>query len=108
MYRDCINCQEQECIKGDEQKEANLRKLEKETIYLLNEAKQALSEEEYGADNWVKHQSTTLNRIQAMLEILADPSLQDGTRFRLDVSNAPLITNDLMQTINLTKRLSSK
>lgn len=108
MYRDCINCEEQECIKGDEQKEANLRKLEKETIYLLNEAKQALSEEEYGADNWVKHQSTTLDRIQAMLKILADPSVQNGARFRLDVSNAPLITNDLMQTINLTKRLGSK
>ncbi len=105
MYRDCINCEEQECVKGDMYKEANLRLLEQETEYLLGQAKLALSEEEYGADNWVKHQSSTLKRVQALLNILADPSVPAGARIRLDLVNAPLITAGDRQPITMTRRL---
>lgn len=105
MYRDCINCEEQECIKGDAHKEANLRVLEVEIEYLLLQAKEALVDEEYGADNWVKHQAKTLERVKAMLAILDDPTVPTGARIRLDLSNAPLITKDSWQPMNLTKRL---
>lgn len=94
MHRDCINCEEQECIKGEEQKEANLRQLKSETEYLLRQARNALSEEEYGADTWVKHQARTLERVNALLSILKDPAVPLGARIRLDVANAPLITVD--------------
>ncbi|POR56202.1 hypothetical protein B0G62_101599 [Paraburkholderia eburnea] len=94
MYRDCINCEEQECIKGEAQKEANLRMLKSETEYLLAQAREALSEEEYGADTWVKHQLVTLERVNALLSILEDPAVPAGARIRLDVTNAPLITKD--------------
>ena len=94
MYRDCINCEEQECIKGETQKEANLRMLKSETEYLLEQAREALSEEEYGADTWVKHQRVTLERVNALLSILEDPAVPAGARIRLDVTNAPLITKD--------------
>jgi hypothetical protein len=107
MFRDCINCEEQVCTKGDAHKEANLRSLEKETEYLLQQAKDALSEEEYGADNWVKHQTKTLDRVKGMLAILTDPSVPAGTRIRLDLANAPLITANNLQPINLSKRLET-
>lgn len=94
MYRDCINCEEHECIKGEATKERNLRLLEEETRSLLERAKSALSESEYGADIWVKHQTKTLERVQKMLALLADPSIQSGARIRLDLTNAPLITTD--------------
>lgn len=94
MYRDCVNCQEQECIKGEAQKEANLRMLKSETEFLLEQAREALSEEEYGADTWVKHQTVTLERVNALLAILEDPAVPVGARIRLDVNNAPLITTD--------------
>jgi hypothetical protein len=107
MYRDCINCEEQVCIKGDAQKESNLRSLELETEYLLQKAKEALTDEEYGADNWVKHQTKTLERVQAMLAILTDPSVDLGAQIRLDLSNAPLITADDWRPIHITKRLEA-
>jgi hypothetical protein len=107
MYRDCINCEEQECIKGNSHKEANLRSLEEETEYLLQQAKEALSEEEYGADNWVKHQTKTLERVKGMLAILTDPSVPAGARIRLDLANAPLITADNWEPLNLSKRLET-
>ena len=104
MYRDCINCDEQECMKGDDHKEMNLRLLKSETEHFLKRAKEALSEEEYGADNWVAHQSLTLERVNALLSILEDPAVPVGTRIRLDVDNAPFLTSHNVQSI---KRLRS-
>lgn len=101
MYRDCINCEEQECIKGEAQKETNLRMLKSETEYLLKQAREALSEEEYGADMWVRHQSVTLERVDALLSILQNPAVPVGTRIRLDVTNAPLITVDDVHPVRI-------
>jgi len=93
MYSDCINCEEQECIKGDEQKERNLRSLKAETELLLKEARNALRDAEYGADIWVAHQTKTLDRVNELLKILGDPNVSVGARIRLNLQNAPLITD---------------
>jgi hypothetical protein len=103
MYRDCINCEEHECIKGNEQKEANLRGLQKETEYLLKQAREALSDEEYGSDTWVSHQSKTLDRINALLSILEDPSVPAGARIRLDLTNATLITKNNVHPVKVAR-----
>ena len=108
MYRDCINCAEQECIKGETQKEANLQMLKSEVEYLLKQAQGALSEEEYGADTWVKHQSDTLKRVNALLAIFADPAVPAGARIRLDVCNAPLITSDNAHAITVSQTVRRK
>jgi hypothetical protein len=108
MYRDCINCEEQECIKGEAQKEANLRTLKSETEYLLKQAREALGEEEYGADTWVKHQTDTIERVNALLSILEDPAVPDGARIRLDVANAPLITADNVRPVTVVKTTRGK
>lgn len=91
MHRDCINCEEQTCVKGDSHREANLRRLKDETEYLLQQAREALSEQEYGADAWVKHQTLTLERVSALLAILDDPAYPPGAHVRLSIENAPLI-----------------
>ena len=99
MYRDCINCEEQECIKGEDQMANNLCLLKNETEYLLKEAREALNEEEYGADTWVKHQTKTLDRVNILLAILDDPSVPAGARVRLNLANAALITSDNIQPV---------
>lgn len=107
MYRDCVNCEEQECIKGDAHKEANLRRLKDETEYLLQRAREALDDAEYGADTWVKHQSKTLERINSLLSILEDPAVPQGARIRLNLANAPLITRGV-QPIEVVSARSRK
>lgn len=97
MYRDCINCEEQECVKGEEQKATNLRLLKDETEYLLKAAGEALNDEEYGADTWVEHQTKTLERVNALLSIIDDPAVPTGARVRLNLDNAALITADNIQ-----------
>lgn len=103
MYRDCINCEEQECVKGEKHKEANLEMLKSETEYLLKQAQEALSEGEYGADAWVKHQLLTLERVNALLSILKDPTVPEGARIRLDVNNVPLVTTETVHPIKFVK-----
>jgi len=103
MHRDCINCEEQECVKGAEHKERNLRSLKAETEFLLEAAKEALSEEEYGADTWIAHQTKTLGRVNALLQILEDPTVPVGTRIRLNLTNAALITDDNVRPISFSK-----
>ncbi len=103
MYRDCINCQEQECIKGEAHKEANLRQLRSELERLLKQANAALDDQEYGADIWVKQQTTTLERVNLMLSLMEDPKIPVGSRIRLDISNAPLVTADNLKPIQVIK-----
>lgn len=105
MYRDCINCGEQVCIKGEEHKEASLRQLRAETEQLLSEAKKALAEDEYGADIWVIHQTKTLGRIDALLGVLSDPAVPTGAEIRMDIDSVPLITNGEMNSFKGTKAL---
>lgn len=92
MHRDCINCEEHECVKGETYKEANLRASKAETAQLLEAAKQGLSDEEYGANAWVVHQTKTLERIDSLLSLYEDPSVLNGARIRLNLTNPPLIT----------------
>jgi hypothetical protein len=108
MHRDCVNCEEQECIKGDAHKESNLRKRKSETEYLLQQARAALNDDEYGADAWVKHQVRTLERIDALLRILEDPAVPTGARIRLDLANAPVITTNNVHPARLVKASGRK
>lgn len=108
MYADCVNCEEQECVKGDAHKEANLRKLKVETDFLLDRARRALSDAEFGADTWVAHQTKTLERVNALLAILEDPNVPVGARIRLDMTNAPLITKENVHPIKFIRKTRHK
>ncbi|WP_340568892.1 hypothetical protein [Stenotrophomonas sp. G106K1] len=108
MYRDCMNCEEQECVKGEKQKEQNLRALKRETECLLAAARLALEDEEYGADTWVKHQELTVERIVSLLAILEDNSVSDGARIRLNIVNAAMIVDRGKIQCGLFKSKGSK
>ncbi|MGF6527615.1 integrase [Variovorax sp. PvP013] len=107
LFRDCMNCSEQECIKGDDEKEMNLRSAKHETAILLKRAEASLSKEEYNANTWVLHQTRTLERIEALLSVFDDPKVSIGARIRLSADNIPLIKRDKAQIeINLSQNIS--
>lgn len=78
IHRDCINCDEQVCIKGDAVREHALRRHRDETRALLACAESGQSEGLAGADRWVQHQRLTLKRLDQLCEILDDPQVPDG------------------------------
>jgi hypothetical protein len=82
LHRDCINCHEQICLKGDDAAEANIRVLQRETRELLAAAHDSLAEGDAGADRWVEHQRATLSRLDQMCLALDDPSVPPGSIMR--------------------------
>lgn len=78
IHRDCLNCSEQVCIKGDAVREANIRRHRAETRQLLEEAKDASANQYAGSNRWVEHQERTLARLDQLCEILDDPNVPVG------------------------------
>jgi hypothetical protein len=83
LHIDCVNCNEQVCIKGDEVGEANARAKQAETTVLLHEARAADADGFYGASRWVQHQQLTLERLSQLVGILDDPRIPRGAVIRL-------------------------
>ncbi len=82
-HRDCINCTEQVCIKGDDEKLSRLKMQRDATKLQLEKARQGLNEDYYGADRWYEHQSRTLNRTEELIQILESREIKDGAIVRL-------------------------
>ncbi|MFJ7885814.1 integrase [Pseudomonas sp. NPDC096917] len=83
-HRDCLNCGEQVCVKGDEEKLARL-KLQRDAIFLqLSQAEQALEEGYYGADRWTVHQQKTLERADQLISLLQSDDVENGAVVRLN------------------------
>ena len=82
-YLDCLNCNELVCIKGDEVREANIRRQLEETRGLLAAARRGVEEGAYGADRWLQHQTQTLQRLEELSVILDNPMVQRGAVIQL-------------------------
>lgn len=83
LHMDCMNCNEQICVKGDEVGEANVRSRLAETRDLLSAAEVAERDGAYGASRWVEHQRLTLHRLEQLVSILDNPSVQPRAIIRL-------------------------
>jgi hypothetical protein len=83
IHRDCLNCDEQVCLKGETAKEANLRLLRDETISLVAAAEAAVKAGELGASAWLEHQKQTLLRAEELLELIDNPAIEAGAIIRL-------------------------
>lgn len=83
VHQDCINCDEQVCVKGDTRAEENLRKTKAELTLLQEQARQAFSEEMLGAAEWFAYQSKTLLRVNDLIAILDDPDVPAGAVIQL-------------------------
>lgn len=97
LHQDCMNCDEQVCIKGESDcKEENIRALRSETELLLANAEKSLGNDVYGADKWVRHQKLTLDRLKSLCSILDDPNVPDQAVIRLDDSQTQGVIEQAM------------
>ncbi|MCO6059018.1 integrase [Pseudomonas sp. MOB-449] len=91
-HRDCLNCTEQVCVKGDATKLDRLKQQRSLAQIQLEKAKAADTSGTYGADRWSQHQIKTLERLDQLIQMLESPDLPDGTVIRLshDQEYSPL------------------
>lgn len=82
-YRDCINCSEQVCIKGDKERLRRIKLRLSETEKQFDEAESALNEDLAGADRWYEYHKNTLNRLKGLVRILENPEIPDGSQIKL-------------------------
>lgn len=82
-YRNCLNCTEHVCIKGDTEKKKRLQdRLKKEKILWVKD-KEAVSKSVTGATVWLEMRELTIKRCEQMMALLEDPNISDGTPLSL-------------------------
>lgn len=82
-HRDCLNCTEQVCVKGEEVKLERLKNHRDGIRLQLAKAQSANEGGIYGADRWSQHQLKTLARADQLVEILESENTPEGTVIRL-------------------------
>ena len=81
-YRDCLNCSEQVCIKGDHRISRLKHRLEA-TRLVMARAEAEIAEGVAGADRWYEIQKLTETRLSELVAIMDDQSVPNGTIIRL-------------------------
>lgn len=103
-YRDCINCNEHVCEKGDDGKCERIRQRLKNEKRLLRMDKQAVDDGVQGALQWYERRKLTTERCEQLITMLEDPSIEDGSLIKLaNVEDVSLL--DRAMDANGKKRL---
>lgn len=91
-YRDCLNCAEQVCVKGEKDKLTRIKTRLKEVEKQLESAQKALNDDLAGADRWYEYHLSTLNRLEELVSIIENPNIPDGAQIKLrnDKAFSPL------------------
>ncbi|MCG9650686.1 integrase [Vibrio brasiliensis] len=82
-YRDCINCDQQVCEKGDDGKCERMRKRLKEEKRLLKMDKKAVDDGVQGARQFYERRKLTTERCEQLLAMMEDPNIEDGSLIKL-------------------------
>lgn len=82
-FRDCINCTEQVCIKGDDVKLLRMKNTLAHIETLISKAQKSYEEEDYGSDRWLDYQLKTSKRLKELISILENPSIENGAQVKL-------------------------
>lgn len=83
-YRDCLNCTEHACIKGDPDRFERLRAQRRLVQDQLDKAMVADTSGYFGADRWSQHQLKTLVRLDQLIELMESPEVCDGSVIMLN------------------------
>lgn len=99
LHRDCINCEDLVCVKGDVEKTRRLRQTLEEARDLMARAEQAVSNGYAGSDRWLEHHTATVDRLTQLCSIMNDPKVPDGAVIQL---SPPRANNQLDERLRAT------
>jgi len=90
-FRDCLNCTEQVCIKGDRRIDG-LKERHTIIVRLKEQAEQEILDGTAGADRWYEIHDLTEKRLKELIGIMEDPTISEGTiiKLRNDYEFSPL------------------
>jgi hypothetical protein len=85
--RDCMNCNEHVCVKGDKSKTARIKEQLELAEAQLWKAEEAVAGGYYGANRWQEHHQATVGRLRNLTSILEDSTVPEGSLIRLTKQN---------------------
>lgn len=104
-YRDCLNCAEQVCIKGEEEKLSRIKAQLVEVEAQFKASETAINEGLAGADRWYEYHLHTLTHLKQLVEILEDPTVPDGSMIKLANDKSFSQTNRVLRNKHGENRL---
>ena len=84
MYRDCLNCTEHACVKGDERAERSIRDRLSVIEAALGGAEAAAAAGEGNSRIWLSRMRTERARLRELIGLIDDPAIQPGAILRLN------------------------
>lgn len=84
MYRDCLNCVEHACVKGDERAERALRERLAVIEKAVASAEEAAAVGEGNSEIWLSRKRTELARLRELVALIDDAAIAPGAVLRLD------------------------
>lgn len=81
-FRDCLNCTEQVCIKGDRRID-RIRARYAQVMELKERAEREIASGSWGADRWYEIHDLTAKRLSELISILESADVPDGAIVRL-------------------------
>lgn len=82
-HRDCIQCEDLVCIKGDIERTARIRLMLQETVSLLRQAEDAVERGFAGSRRWYEHHVLTVERLSKICAALEDSTVPEGAVLHL-------------------------
>jgi len=82
-YRDCLNCSEQVCVKGNRENFARIKSRLERTERLHYLARGAIERGDMGADRWYRYHEKSLARLRELVAIMEDSNVKDGAQIKL-------------------------
>lgn len=104
-YRDCLNCTELVCIKGDDVKLENIKHQLEEITAQHDAAKISIEEGSYGADRWFEYHQHTIKHLQQLIKILEDPNVPDKARIKLNNDSSYSQLNRVIRSLTGTNKV---
>jgi hypothetical protein len=99
-HRDCINCEDLVCIKGDTEKTDQIQRNLRDALALVRTAEDAVTEGYFGSDRWLDHHRATVDRLTQLANIMLDPRVPVGAVIQLSPPRLdPQITSSQMTLI---------
>ncbi|MBB5940798.1 integrase [Xanthomonas sp. 3307] len=81
-FRDCLNCSEQICVKGD-RRVARMKERLVQVNALVERASLEIANGTAGADRWFETHQMTQHRLAQLIEVMESAQVPDGTLIRL-------------------------
>lgn len=98
MFMECLHCTKHVCVKGHDPRHLDRVTLAVESARRsLIEAEAALSKEYEGSEDWVRAHEETIERLEQLQAILADPTVPDGSLIRLAKSGRYSLVEQAMR-----------